>query len=60
MNNSSDIVYRDMKHAAQSWEPGSAQRLDDDEARALALNTGTDDLVARASQLRDMGHGDVL
>ncbi|MFN0038323.1 MAG: radical SAM protein, partial [Burkholderiales bacterium] len=60
MNNPSDIACRDMKHAALSWDPGSGQRLDDGEARALALNTGTDDLVARASQLRDMGHGDVL
>ncbi len=41
-------------------EESTQSRLSDGELRALALQAPLDALIARASRLRDCGHGDVL
>ena len=41
-------------------EESTQRRLSDEELRALALQAPLDALLARASRLRDYGHGDVL
>ena len=54
-----DRATHPMRHSAL-LESRADRRLSDAEVKALALQSGTEELVARASQLRDIGHGDVL